>query len=356
MKLHFSQVICMENLNSIDREILRLIEKKVDILKKMIQNGKIGMNYEIAASLISETNLNPVRIHRIFEEIEKLLKEEEKRILGFEKKVAVLGPIGSFSEEMAINLVGSRDPIEYFQTTTEVIEAVEGSKVDYGIVPIENSTNGTVFPVLDALLNYDVEVFGEATLEINQCLATKKSMNLKDIKTVYSHPQGISQCMRFINNYLSHAEIKYTASTADGVNLLDENSAVIMSETGAKYYKLHVVRKKIQDFLGNTTRFYAIRKKRSEREFRNGKITALFFGVEDKPGSLKNVLEIFYKNGFNLRKLESRPAKTKLGDYIFFTEVEASLSYKHMEELRKAVTFHRVIGIFKEIEEIDVLR
>ena len=186
----------MENLNSIDREILRLIEKKVDILKKMIQNGKIGMNYEIAASLISETNLNPVRIHRIFEEIEKLLKEEEKRILGFEKKVAVLGPIGSFSEEMAINLVGSRDPIEYFQTTTEVIEAVEGSKVDYGIVPIENSLHGTVVESIDGIYENGLYVEYALIMGIHHCIAALSKK--VDIKKVLSHPQAISQCKNYI--------------------------------------------------------------------------------------------------------------------------------------------------------------
>jgi len=347
----------VEDIHEIDKKILELIEKKVLFLKEIINSGKLKSESEKndTTALVSKTFLNPLRVYRIFEEIEKLLKEEEKKLLGFEKTIAVLGPIGSFSEEMAINLVGSREPLRYFQTTTEVIEAVEAGKADYGVVPIENSINGTVFPVLDALLNYNVEVFGESTLEINQCLVVREKMNLKDIRIVYSHPQGISQCMNFINNYLSHAEIRYTSSTADGVSLLDDNSAVIMSETGAKYYKLHILRKKIQDFSGNTTKFYAIRRKKAD-ELRKGKITALFFGVEDRPGSLKDVLEIFYKNNFNLRKLESRPAKTKLGEYIFFAEVEAPLSDRILTELRRAVTFYKIIGIFDRINEIDVLK
>lgn len=316
------------------------------------ENIKIDMDDEIF-ELIHRTSLNPMRMEKIFREIEKLSLEERNKTLGLNKIVAILGPEGSFSEEMALRLVGSRLPLHYCKSTNEVIELVENGDTDYGIVPIENSTNGTVFPVLDALLNHDVKVFGETKLKINQCLVANKKMDLKEIKTVYSHPQGIAQCMNFIKNYLSHSEIKYTSSTADGIKLLDDHSAVIMSESGAKYYKLHILRKNIQDSSENTTRFYAIKKATNESE-RDGDVTALFFGVEDRPGSLKDALEVFYTNGFNLRKLESRPARTRLGDYIFFTEVEAALNQSDLEKLKKVTTFYKIIGVFKEIEEIDV--
>ncbi|MEM0353592.1 MAG: ACT domain-containing protein, partial [Archaeoglobaceae archaeon] len=117
-------------------------------------------------------------------------------------------------------------------------------------------------------------------------------------------------------------------------------------------YKLCILRKGIQDLKEkNVTRFYAIRRKTGELK---GRITSLFFAVEDKPGALKNVLEIFYRKGINLRKLESRPARTGLGDYIFFVEVEAPLKEEDLKELREVTTFYKIIGVFDELQRLEV--
>ena len=343
----------------LDYLILKLIEKRVDAGRKIAIHKKRN-NEPIEFSEIEEvkirelsaqTDLNPLYIQQIFDAIINLTKEEEYKVVGVRKKLAVLGPRGSFSEEAALNLVGSRLPLVYCSTTDEIIKLVEDGKVDYGLVPIENSINGTVLPVLDALLNHDVEVFGETKLEIIHCLVAKRKLSLKDIKVIYSHPQAIAQCMNFINNYLPHAEIRYTSSTSDAIKLLDEYSAAIASENAARLNKLYILRKGIQDISKNITRFYLIRK-RGKGE-RRGSITALFFGVEDRPGALKDVLEVFYKRRINLRKLESRPAKTGLGDYIFFVEAEKNLSDEELIELKEVTTFYKIIGVFDEIKKLD---
>jgi len=348
------------SIRSIDRFILKLLERRIEIAQK-IARRKSKMNEAIEVreveeekmrEILSETSLNPLLTKEIFELIMKLTKEEEYKALGISRTVAILGPKGSFSEEMGLKLVGSRVPLRYCFTTDEIIKLVESGEVDYGIAPIENSTNGTVFPVLDALLNHDVEVFGESNLEINQCLVAKRRLKLNDIKRVLSHPQAVAQCMGFLNNYLSNAEIRYTSSTSDAVNLLDDYSAAIMSENGARLHKLYVLRKGIQDLKKeNITRFYIIRKRTGKT---CGRITSLFFSVEDRPGSLKDALEVFQRKGFNLRKLESRPAKTVLGDYVFFVEVEAPLSEEDLKELREVTAFYKVIGVFDTIESLNV--
>ena len=157
--------------------------------------------------------------------------------------------------------------------------------------------------------------------------------------------------MKFINNYLPNVEIRYTSSTSDAIRLLDKYSAAIASETAARLNKLYILRKGIQDITKNITRFYLIRKKgKGEKK---GSVTALFFGVEDRPGALKDVLEVFYKRNINLRKLESRPARTKLGEYIFFVEAERNLNDEELIELRKVTTFYKIIGIFDEIKKLD---
>ena len=347
-------------LRAIDLLILRLLERRVEIARKIADLKKEKdepievkeVEEEKIRQLLSRTKLNPLMVEEIFDKVMKLTKEEEYSRLGIKKTVAVLGPKGSFSEELALRLVGSRLPLRYCSTTDEIIKLVEGGVVDYGIVPIENSVNGTVLPVLDALMSHEVEVFGEAKLEVSHCLAARRELSFGDIKVLYSHPQAIAQCMGFINNYLPHVEIRYTSSTSDAVRLLDDFSAAIVSENAAKLYRLCILRKGIQDLKErNVTRFYLIRKKTGRGE---GRITSLFFAVEDRPGALKDVLEVFYRKGFNLRKLESRPARTGLGDYIFFVEVEAPLSEEDARDLKECTTFYKIIGVFDELEKLDV--
>ncbi len=346
-------------IRAIDSLILSLIDKRVEAGKKVawykkIENEPIELSHVEDVKIneiLKRTTLNPLMISDIFERLMDITKEEEFRTLGIKNKVGVLGPAGSFSEEVALKLVGSRLPIIYFNTVEEIFSAVESGRVDYGIVPIENSVYGSVLATLDALLEYDIEVFGEFESFVKHNLVAKKPLDLKDVRIIYSHPQAIAQCSEFINNYLPKAEIRYTRSTSDAINMLDETSAAITSELAAKLYKLHILRKNIQNNPNNKTRFYIIRKRGGERR---GDVTCLFFGVSDKPGALYKVLEVFYKRGINLRKLESRPAKTNLGDYVFFTEAEKELDNETIEELRKRTTFCKVVGVFKKLKKLDV--
>ena len=345
----------------VDSLILRLLEKRVEAGRKIAKiKAEKDEPIEVAEveevklrELVSSTSLNPVLVGRVFEEIMRLTKEEEYRILGIQKKVAVLGPQGSFSDEMAVKLTGSRVPFVYCSTPEEILKKVEEGEADYGIIPIENSVNGTVIPAIDALMKCRVEVFGETEMEVIHCLAARRKMSLKEIKTVFSHPQAVAQCMGFINNYLPHAEIRYTTSTSDAISMLDDFSAAVVSENAARLHRLYVLRKGIQDVSGNVTRFYIVRKAGGDQSVR-GDVTCLFFGVEDRPGSLKEVLEIFYRKGINLRKLESRPSGAGLGDYVFFAEVEAALSGEEVSELASVTTFFRILGVFRRIDRLDV--
>ncbi len=346
-------------IRAVDSLILRLLERRVEAGRKIAKYKK-QLNEPVELQDIEEaklkdltlkTQLNSLKVQEIFSLIMELTKEEEYKTLGIKKRLAVL-PKGSFSEEAALRLINSRLPLKYCSTTSEIFKAVESGEVEYGLIPIENSINGTVLPVLDDLLSHKVEVFGETKLEINHCLAAKRKLDFKNIKVIYSHPQAIAQCMGFINNYLPHVELRYTQSTSDAVQLLDDSSAAIVSENAAKINGLYILRKNIEDLKGrNITRFYLIRRK--GKEMREGKITCLFFGVEDRPGALKDVLEVFYKKGINLRKLESRPSG-KLGDYIFFAEVEKALSNEELVELKNVTTFYKIIGVFDEIKSLDV--
>ena len=244
----------------------------------------------------------------------------------------------------------SRNRLKYYDSIEDIFKAVDSEEVKYGLVPIENTYGGTVVQTLECLIKYNVYVVGEYTLDINHCLVSKRHMNLKDIKVVYSHPQAVIQCQNFLKSYLSNAKIKYTNSTADAINLLDNKSAAITSETAAMLNDCVILKKGIQDSKLNKTKFYLISKKPSD-----GNITALLFSVEDKPGALKKVLDIFYKYKINLRKLESRPDKQNIGRYIFFTEAEQRLDKKIIEKIKKQVIYFKNLGSFNPINDFKDL-
>ncbi len=346
-------------IRTIDFLILRLLECRVEAgrsvaLRKVEKNEPVEISEvedEKIRELTEKTELDPEFVGKIFGEIMNLTKVEEYRVAGIKRRIAVLGPAGSFSEEAALKLTASRLPLVYCSNVEEVVKAVECGKVDYGVIPIENSVNGTVIASLDALLRHDVEVFGELELEVRLNLVAKRKMSLKDVKVVFSHPQAISQCSNFIANYLPHAEIRYTRSTSDAVSMLDDSSAAITSDVAARIYGLHVIRRDIQDSGNNVTRFYVIRKRGGEKR---GNVTALFFGVEDRPGALFDVLEVFKRRNINLRKLESRPSGVKLGDYVFFVEAEKKLNDEELSEVRERTTFCKVVGVFEKIDRLDV--
>ncbi len=347
-------------IRALDSLILRLIENRVHAGKKVaIEKRRLNEPIEVSQiedvkirELIQKTNLNPLYISEIFENIMRLTKEEEYRTLKIGKKIAVLGPQGSFSEETALELIGSRLPVVYKNNVEGIFKAVENGEADYGLVPIENSLHGTVIQTLDSLLKYDVEVFAECESEIRHNLVAKRKLNPKEIQVVFSHPQAIAQCSEFLNNYLPHAEIRYTRSTSEAIEMLDDSSAAIASNLAAKLYRLHIIKRDIQSNNINKTRFYIIRK-RSER-LGEGDVTCIFFGVDDKPGALYQVLEIFYRHKINLRKLESRPSGNRLGDYVFFAEAERKLGNDIVEELNNKTKFCRIAGVFKKVNRLDV--
>jgi chorismate mutase/prephenate dehydratase len=291
-------------------------------------------------------------VKKIIEDLIEWTKQEEYFHVGVYKKIGVLGPEGSFSEEAALQLVKSRLPLVYFSAIEEVFKAVLDGKVDYGVVPIENTTGGTVIQTLECLLKYDVEVFGETKLVINHCLVSRRNIgDLKEVKVVYSHPQAILQCYNFIKTYFPSAEIRYASSTAEAIKLLDDCSVAIASETAALLNKCVILKRGIQDLKDkNITRFYLIRKPEGERD---GNITALFFSVEDKPGALKRVLDVFYEYNINLRKLESHPDKYRPGKYIFFTEAEAKLSEDTIKDLKQVTEFLRICGVFRQVNSLN---
>ena len=262
-------------------------------------------------------------------------------------KIGYLGPKGTFSYE-ACNMAYD-DSFEKFpyKTIKETIIALIENKVDEVIVPIENSLQGCVTETLDTLIeNENINIKDEKILKIKQNLMAIDSYNLKDIKKVYSHPQALAQCRNYIQKNLKNADIVEVSSTALAAKEVKNKpyTACIASLDCMDEYNLKLLHKDIQDNQNNETRFWILGKDFEEKE--NVKQLTMIFTTANKPGALYKVLSIFDKYNLNLTKIESRPAKTKLGEYYFWIDIEIqNKDYtKAINELKEVAGFYRILG------------
>ncbi len=266
-------------------------------------------------------------------------------------KVGYLGPKGTFSYEACDNYCKKdQEKIEY-RTITETILALEDDEVDEVIVPIENSLQGCVTDAIDTLIqNEDIKVKDEILLDINQNLMSNGNYNVEEIEKVYSHPQALAQCKEYLEKNLPNAKIVPVESTsyaAQKVSVSNEKYACIGNIACLEVYKLKLIKKEIQDNIFNKTKFWVLSKKENDKIEKNK--MSIIFSVKDKPGALYNALEIFKKYNLNLTKIESRPAKTVLGEYFFWIDVttnENGSEMKAVYEIKEKDIYIRILGIY----------
>jgi len=232
------------------------------------------------------------------------------------KKIACLGPQGTFTEKAARKLFPEAE-LEFLQDVGEVFEYVDGGEGD-GVVAVENSLEGSVGDTLEGLMEYDVKVTGETTLDISLCLMAKEGVKSEDVGFVLSHPHALGQCHRYIKENLPDAVEHATKSTAEAIlEVADKvNAAAIGFKNSGLSKGLKVLAQDIQDRVSQT-RFIAISK-----TAKTGPKTSIIFAVKDQPGALYSVLKVFSENNINLTKIESRPSRRKLGEYNFYMDYE----------------------------------
>lgn len=242
---------------------------------------------------------------------------------------AFLGPAGTFSD-MAVRafvergtLEGDYEPLPC-DSLGDVFEAVERGKADYGIVPIENSLEGSVTAVLDAFaFNSRAEILGEIAVDIHQSLLLHPDATLDDITTIASHSQGIGQCRRWINQNLPGRQLRLADSTAAAAEMASEDKTVaaIASTLAAEIFGCDVYEEAIEDNLSSQTRFVLIGKGPVPHDG-PGKSTLALFMNSDRPGTLQMILSELFYAGVNLTMVQSRPTKQELGDYMFFMDID----------------------------------
>ncbi len=312
-------------IDQIDDLVVKLLNARADVSRK-IGCQKLKENKGVYA---------PHREKEVFDHIKRLnkgpmndeaLKAVYREImsgsLSLEKplKIANLGTRGSFTSLAARRRFGSQIDYVSCNNILDVFQSVETGECDYGVVPIENSTEGAVTHTFDALVDTELKICSQVLVRIAHCLCSTVAMEC--IRKIYSNPQVFGQCRNWLQLNLPKAGHLWVPSTTEAVTIAkkEKNAAAIASEEAAVLYKVPILRKNIQDVAQNTTRFLIIGKEDASPTGNDR--TSILFSIKDRVGALYHMLKPFYDNKINLTKIESRPLKKKVWDYFFFVDFE----------------------------------
>lgn len=263
-------------------------------------------------------------------------------------RIAFQGEKGAYSEAAAADFF--KEPIDTIPHTTfyGALESTESDRTDYTILPVENSLEGSVGESYDLLLSTKLNAVGEIYYRIRHCLIGFH--DLKKIDMVYSHPQALGQCRKFIQDH--NLKPVPTYDTAGSVKILlelkNESSACIASRNAAEIYKVPVIKEGIEDNMNNYTRFLILAKKRHEKTGKDK--TSVIFSIKHVPGALYNILGEFNSNRINLTKIESRPTKSTPWEYNFYVDFEGHESDTHvqnmLEKIKQETLFFKILGSY----------
>lgn len=349
-----------KQIDAVDEKLIYAYKERKDLVKKVAQYKKINSlpvlnenrEKEVCEKLVEkfgeEMKQDIYSLYPVIMNISKLQQSRQMRKISIEElldidktaqngfapnlKVAVQGVKGAFSMIAAEQMFDSPQ-LFYQKTFDSVFEAVVDGKVDYGVVPIENSNAGSVNEVYDLLAKHNLYIAKAKLQKIRHCLLAKKGVEKEDIKKVYSHPQALYQCRKFlIDNDMEAINMINTASAAEYVsNQQEKQKAAIASQKTAKLYGLEILESDIQDENHNYTRFIAITKNNLKRKAAN-KIS-MVVSLEHKHGALFQLLNIIASYCVNLTKLESRPIPGSNFEFMFYFDIEGNINDKNIQEL-----------------------
>lgn len=279
--------------------------------------------------------------------------EETDVIYIMLRQIGFLGPQGTFSHEAAeIYTKGKSYAAKEYLSIKDVLNSVKNGEVDEAIVPIENSLEGAVNVTLDVLAGEnEFYIINELIIPINLNLIGKKGAGSDHIKAIISHPQPLGQSRNYLNtNFPSAVQLEETSTSkaAQKAAGSDGSLAAIASSTAAKLYGLEIIQSNVQDVKNNFTRFVIISKELRSKTGRDK--TSIVFSTDDRPGSLYRILDIFSLWDINMTKIESRPAKNILGQYIFFIDIDGHIDDQDVRDaltmVKRKTSFYRLIGSY----------
>lgn len=351
-----------KNIDELDKEITELFEKRMDVVLKVAEykkkNGvpifdrnrenqviEKNIGYLKNKDYTEETRKFFIRLMEIARELEhrknKVIISEQESVLnqGFpegKNRIGFYGVRGSFTEEAMIKYFGDNKEAKAYEEFENVFAAIKNGELDYGVLPIENSSTGAISDVYDLLYKYGFYILGEICIRINQNLVGIKGTTLETITEIYSHPQGFGQSTEFLKAHGKWKKIPFhsTATSAKLVNDLNDNSkAAIASKRVASIYNLEIIKENINNQSENFTRFIVIGKV-LEKNLKANKVSVVF-SLDDEAGTLYKLLSHFAENNINMIKIESRPMKHGPWKYLLYIDFEGDL---YSDEVKKALS------------------
>ncbi len=344
-------------ISKLDDEIVLQLDRRTGLAKKIgALKKELGLpiiDHERETKVYDEiaskklVHLSESQIHAIYRNV----IGSSRAVQVGKKRVALLGPAGTFSDQAAKTYFSEAEA-DFLLTKDipDIFRKVFAKEVDYGLVPVENSTYGSVPITLDLLLEMDLKVIGEFILRIKLNLIAMKEIALNTIQTILSHENPLGQCRKFIEENLPNAKVIETKSTSKAVELLPEydNAAAIGTELAAELYDRVIISRGIEDNQNNYTRFFIIGNE--DTQLTGTDKTSIVFSVRHVPGALLAALKTFSSRNINLTKLESRPARLTPWEYYFYTDFEGHVLDAHVQEalseLKKSTLFIKILGSY----------
>jgi chorismate mutase/prephenate dehydratase len=352
-----------QQIDALDRELLALLNRRQSLAQEIgrIKNreGRGTLDFQREEEVLAHLmHLNPgplsqSALRNIFREIISAAREVQ---IPF--GVAFLGPEATFSHLAALKKFGRATRFGPLTTIQEVFEEVEKGKYQYGVVPIENSTEGVVNVSLDLFAETELRICGEIFLEISHDLLSKSGQRA-DIEVVYTHPQAYAQCRRWLSTHLGDIPILEVASTGAAAQKAakNPNAAAVASAFAAPLYDLRVVEARIEDQPGNVTHFFVIG---SDTPGPTGcDRTSIIFAVDNIPGALYKTLRPLAERGLNMTRIISRPAKNEAWRYLFFVDLEGHRDdlqvAQALEEIKTISAHFKLLGSYPRAAGVENL-
>lgn len=337
-------------IDALDDRILALLNERARLAQAIgqLKNGNVYRPEREAQVLhrLQAANAGPLpadAVERLFREIMSACRALEHPLT-----VAYLGPTGTFSEAAVIKQFGHAIQAMPKASIDEVFQALERGEAQFGTVPVENSTEGAVNRTLDLLLTSPLKICGEVMLRVRQHLmrradAVAGEAGLDGIKVVYSHAQSLAQCHEWLNQNLPQARRIRVTSNGEAASMAaeDPGAAAVAGEIAAERYGLSIVARDIEDDPNNTTRFLVLSREDAAPCGRDK--TSLVMSTKNRPGTLLDLLTPFARNGISLTKLESRPVRNGLWEYVFFIDIEGHRDDAVVRDTLAAVEPHTTL-------------
>ncbi|MDQ7822196.1 MAG: prephenate dehydratase [Candidatus Eremiobacteraeota bacterium] len=340
-----------EKIDLIDKKLINLLEERMELslrAQKLKQEVEDRNREEEVMHHVAERSgglVYPSFTRRLFELIigeSKRLQKNGYRLIGFQGEHGAYGEVATRAWDTHLAPIPC---IEF----ADVFDSVSGKKLDFGMVPVENSLEGAVTQVNDLLIDTDLHIVGEVVIPVHHCLLALPDTDYREIKVVYSHPQALAQCRGFITR--NALEMRPYYDTAGAAKMLARDmphaSAAIASSLAAELYNLQVIKENIEDHPSNFTRFVVLSREKAPMK---GEKCSIVFSAAHRAGTLFGVLRLFAEAGINLTRIESRPLRNDPGHYVFFLDLlgdpEDRAVAAVLGEVEKATVKYKLLGSY----------